>query len=79
MALELHRGGVDRPRVVIVGGGFGGLWAARALRRARADVVVIDRQNGATTEVQTGGPDVVAAAHAGADSMAPDQHDGGEF
>ena len=33
----------------------------------------------ATTEAQTGGPDVVAAAHAGADSMPPDQHDGGEF
>ena len=34
-------------------------------------VVVIDRQSGAATEVQTGGPDVVAAAHAGADSMPP--------
>lgn len=34
-------------------------------------VVVIDRQSGATTEVQTGGPDVVAAAHAGADGMPP--------
>ncbi len=33
------------PRVVIVGGGFGGLAAARALRRANAKVVVIDRQN----------------------------------
>lgn len=35
----------DRPRVVIVGGGFGGLAAARALRRARADVVLFDRRN----------------------------------
>jgi NADH dehydrogenase len=34
-----------RPRVVIVGGGFGGLGAARALRRARVDVVVVDRAN----------------------------------
>jgi NADH dehydrogenase len=33
------------PRVVIVGAGFGGLWAAKSLARARADVVVIDRQN----------------------------------
>ena len=41
-------------------------------------VVVIDRQGGTTTEVQTGGPDVVAAAHAGADGMAP-AADGGEF
>jgi len=35
----------SKPRVVIVGGGFGGLSAARALRGADAEVVVIDRQN----------------------------------
>lgn len=35
----------QRPRVVIVGAGFGGLEAARALRRADADVIVVDRQN----------------------------------
>lgn len=35
----------DRARVVIVGGGFGGLSAARALRRADADILLIDRQN----------------------------------
>jgi NADH dehydrogenase len=34
-----------RPRVVIVGGGFGGLYAARALKRAKVDVVVVDRTN----------------------------------
>jgi NADH dehydrogenase len=34
-----------RPRVVIIGGGFGGLYAARALRRALVDVTVIDRTN----------------------------------
>src|SRR5215217_8718315 len=33
------------PRVVILGGGFGGLAAARALRKAPADVTLIDRQN----------------------------------
>jgi NADH:ubiquinone reductase (H+-translocating) len=33
------------PRVVIVGGGFGGLYAARALRRAPVQVVVVDRRN----------------------------------
>ena len=33
-----------RHRVVIVGGGFGGLAAAKALRRAPVDVVVVDRQ-----------------------------------
>ena len=34
-----------RPRVVIVGAGFGGLEAAKALRRAAADITVVDRQN----------------------------------
>jgi NADH dehydrogenase len=34
-----------RPRVVIVGGGFGGLWGARALAPAPVDVLVIDRRN----------------------------------
>jgi NADH dehydrogenase len=33
------------PRVVIVGGGFGGLYAARALRRAPVEVTVVDRRN----------------------------------
>jgi NADH:quinone reductase (non-electrogenic) len=36
---------VQRPRVVIVGAGFGGLNAAEALRRAAADVILIDRSN----------------------------------
>jgi NADH dehydrogenase len=34
-----------RPRVVIVGAGFGGLSAATALARAPVDITVIDRQN----------------------------------
>ena len=34
-----------RPRVVIIGAGFGGLEAAKALRDAAVDVTVIDRQN----------------------------------
>jgi NADH dehydrogenase len=34
-----------RPRVVIVGGGFGGLYAAQALNRAPVDVTVVDRTN----------------------------------
>lgn len=33
------------PRVVIVGGGFGGLYAAKALKRAAVRVTVIDRRN----------------------------------
>ena len=35
----------DRPRVAIIGGGFGGLAAAKALRNADAEVAVIDRHN----------------------------------
>jgi len=34
-----------RPRVVILGCGFGGLWAAQGLRRAAVDVTVIDVNN----------------------------------
>lgn len=34
-----------RHRVVIIGGGFGGLNAARALRRAPVDITLIDRRN----------------------------------
>ena len=34
-----------RPRVVIVGGGFGGLSAARALAGAPVDVLLVDRRN----------------------------------
>ena len=34
-----------RPRVVIVGGGFGGINAARALKDADVDISVIDRRN----------------------------------
>jgi NADH dehydrogenase len=34
-----------RPRVVIVGGGFGGLYAARALAGAPVDITVVDRTN----------------------------------
>ncbi len=34
-----------RPHVVIIGGGFGGLTAARALAKADVDVTLIDRRN----------------------------------
>lgn len=37
--------GQKRPRIVILGGGFGGLSAAMALRHAAADIVVVDRRN----------------------------------
>lgn len=34
-----------RPRIVVVGGGFAGLACVRALRRADADITLIDRRN----------------------------------
>jgi len=37
--------GPRRPQVVIVGGGFGGLSAAKKLRRAGVDITLIDRTN----------------------------------
>ncbi len=41
-----HRlGGATRPTVVIVGAGFGGLDAARALRDAPVDITILDRHN----------------------------------
>ena len=36
---------MHRARVVIVGGGFGGVAAAQGLRRANVDVLVVDRNN----------------------------------
>jgi NADH dehydrogenase len=35
----------DRPHVLILGGGFAGLYAAKALRRAPVRVTVVDRRN----------------------------------
>jgi len=43
-----HTSGVlrkEEPRIVIVGGGFGGIAAARALAKTRARVTVVDRSN----------------------------------
>ena len=34
-----------KPRIVIVGAGFGGLFAAQALARVEADVTIVDRHN----------------------------------
>ncbi|MEJ2502635.1 MAG: NAD(P)/FAD-dependent oxidoreductase [Gemmatimonadota bacterium] len=39
------RAGPARPHVVILGGGFGGLYCARALARAPVEITLIDRRN----------------------------------
>src|SRR5260221_7211540 len=38
-------GRTRRPRIIIIGAGFGGLNAALALKRVDADIVVVDRHN----------------------------------
>jgi NADH dehydrogenase len=58
-----------RPRVVIVGAGFGGLEAARALRKAPVEVVLVDRDNYHTFQpllyqVATAGLEPEEIAHA---------------
>jgi NADH dehydrogenase len=35
----------DRHKIVILGGGFGGLYAAQALKHADADITLVDRRN----------------------------------
>lgn len=43
--MERVKTGRQRPRVVIVGAGFAGLFTARGLRRASVDVTLVDRHN----------------------------------
>ena len=65
----VQRGGASRPRVVVVGAGFGGLEAARALHRAPVDVLLVDRNNYHTFQpllyqVATAGLEPEEIAHA---------------
>lgn len=43
MVIELNQ--TDPPRVVIVGAGFGGLWAARSLAKEPVQALIVDRNN----------------------------------
>jgi NADH dehydrogenase len=36
---------LSKPRVIIIGGGFGGLTAAKSLRKAKVEVILIDKTN----------------------------------
>ena len=40
-----HRNLKNKHHIVIIGGGFGGLWAAKSLKKAPVRVTVIDRRN----------------------------------
>ena len=40
-----HPGSGARPRILIIGGGFAGLYTARGLKRVDADVTILDRHN----------------------------------
>jgi NADH dehydrogenase len=42
---SVANGASRRPQVVILGAGFGGLYAAKALRKAELDITVVDRRN----------------------------------
>jgi NADH:ubiquinone reductase (H+-translocating) len=45
MLLSWRLVSATRPRIVILGAGFGGLFAARALARVAADITLVDRHN----------------------------------
>src|SRR4051795_1266286 len=45
MARVYHCAGMATPRVVIIGGGFGGLFGARVFRHAAVEVTLVDRHN----------------------------------
>ena len=61
-----------RPRVIIIGAGFAGLSAARALKHADADITVIDRKNHHTFQPLL--YQVASAALSPADIAAPIRH-----
>ena len=71
------------PRVVIVGGGFGGLAAAKALGKAPVEVILIDRTNHSVFapllyQVATSGTRAVANEFANPRSIAKTQEYNGD-
>src|SRR5436190_10235221 len=45
VSVDVAEGAAGKHRVVVVGGGFGGLRAVNGLKRAPVDVTLVDRQN----------------------------------
>ena len=64
-----------RPRVVVVGAGFGGINAAMALGKMAVDVTVVDKKNHHTSlqaaAVPGGAGGIVAGGDCAADSVDP--------
>jgi len=69
----------DRPRVLILGGGFGGVGAAKKLEDADADVVLVDRHDYHTFQpllyqLATGLLEVTAVGHSLRDLLEPQEN-----
>jgi NADH dehydrogenase len=43
--MTVRANGVGRHRVVVVGAGFGGLWAVKSLKGAPVDIILVDQRN----------------------------------
>ena len=70
----------ERPRVLILGGGFAGVGAAQKLEDADAEVVLVDRHDYHTFQpllyqLATGLLETTAVGHSLRDSRAPREHD----
>jgi NADH dehydrogenase len=68
----MHEAGATLPHVVILGGGFGGLWATRGLARAPVRITLIDRANHHLFQPLL--YQVAAASLSGPDISAPLRH-----
>ena len=66
---------VDRPKVVIIGAGFGGLAAAQRLSGAAVDVTIVDRQSQKPTPTRVELTDAQGKAHVADDALPVDDSD----